>query len=102
MEDSSNGPDRFERGLEVLLVQMATLAEAQTRLTEAQTAQTVRSNDHEEAILDLEAEHRRLLTAQVVTADNLQQASAKLIEIEAKLNTLIEVVDDFIRRQPKQ
>ena len=68
IDHSSSRPHRFERGLEVLLDRMATLAEAQTRFTEGQTAQRVRSDDHE----------------------------------QAKLNGLIEVVNDFIRRQPKQ
>jgi exonuclease VII small subunit len=109
MQTNGDRLDRIERGIEALLNSMATLAdaqvklsEAQTRLSDAQTVQHKRSDDHEEAILDLEAEHRRLLAAQVITADNLAKITHRLEETDAKLNALIEVVDDFIRRQPKQ
>jgi hypoxanthine phosphoribosyltransferase len=52
-------------------------------------------NDHQEVLLDREEEHRRLLRARVLIADNLRETGEKL-------NALIAVVDDFIRRQPKQ
>ena len=59
-------------------------------------------NDHEDAILDVEAEHRRLLRAQVLIADELRETTAIQRESDKRLNALIAIVDDLIRRPPKQ
>jgi cytochrome P450 len=114
MEDSSsNRLDRIEGGLEIVAAHMGRLAEsqhklnaAQAKLAEAQAAQTQRSNDHEDAILGREAEHRRILRAQVLIAEELRELAAQRRQFERstdeRLNALIAVVDDFIRRQQKQ
>ena len=54
--------------------------------------------------LDHEEEHRRLLRAQVLIADDLRETVAaqrmteqRLAESTEKMNGLIAVVDDFIR-----
>jgi chromosome segregation ATPase len=81
----------------------------EARMREMQAKHEARMNDHEEVLLDHEDEHRRLLRAQVITADDLRETSAAhrrtevaLAEASEKLNGLIAVVDDFIRRQPRQ
>lgn len=115
--------DRIERIIESLAVKhdalTSTAAEYFGRLAQQQEAHEAsmremqikheaRMNDHEEALLDHEEEHRRLLRAQVLIADELRETSAAhrrteaaLAEASEKLNGLIAVVDDFIRRAPK-
>jgi hypothetical protein len=85
------------------------LAEHATRMAEMEARHQARLNDHEEALLDHEEEHRRLLRAQVLIADDLRETSAAhrrteqaLAEATEKLNGLIAIVDDLIRHQPKQ
>jgi cytochrome P450 len=114
MEDSSsNRLDRIERGLESVAAHTGRLAESQHKLNEAQAklanaqpAQPRRSNNREDPILDVEAEHRRLLRAQVLIAEELRELAAQRRQFERstdeRLNALIAVVDDFIRRQQKQ
>lgn len=92
---------------EAHLVEMQVKHEART--TEMHIKYGARLNDHEDALLDHEEEHRRLLRAQVLIADELRETSVaqrrteqNLAEATEKLNGLIAVVDDFIRRQPKQ
>jgi glycyl-tRNA synthetase beta subunit len=109
--------DRIERSIEALASTAAEffsrVAEQNTRMAEIQVKQESRMaeiqakhesrlNDHEEALLDHEEEHRRLLRAQVLIADELRETAAAQRETTEKLNGLIAVVDDFIRRQPKQ
>lgn len=116
--------DRIERIIEGLAAKhdalASTAAEFFSRLAQQQEAHegrmqeleakhAARLNDHEETLLDHEEEHRRLLRAQVLIADDLRETAAaqrkteqQLAETTEKLNGLIAVVDDFIRRQPKQ
>lgn len=56
---------------------------------------------HEEAILDLEAEHKRLLIAQVTMNETLNRITIKHEEGTEKLNALIQIVDEWMRRNPR-
>jgi hypothetical protein len=105
--------DRIERSLEALAstaadffsqmaAQNARMAEIQAQQATIQTQHTSRLNDHEETLLDHEEEHRRLLRAQVLIADELREIAAANREGQERLNALIAVVDDLIRRNPKQ
>jgi len=109
--------DRIERILESVAVKHDALASTaaeffsrladqqarhEARMAEIQAKHESRLNDHEEALVDHEEEHRRLLRAQVLIADELRETVAAQRETTEKLNGLIAVVDDFIRRQPKQ
>jgi division protein CdvB (Snf7/Vps24/ESCRT-III family) len=49
---------------------------------------------------DLEAEHRRLLVAQVVMVDSVQQLAEAQRHTDERLNALIAVVDGMVRRPP--
>ena len=62
-------------------------------------AQHVEANDraHEQFL----QEHQLLLRAQVVLADNMAKLDAKMLETTEKLDALIKVVDDLIRRDSK-
>ncbi len=71
-------------------------------MAEIQAKHEARLNDHEEVLLDPEEEHRKLLRAQALIADAQQRTEHARAEATEKLNGLIAVVDDFIRRQPKQ
>lgn len=130
MEDNSSTErlDRIERSIEALAstaagffaqlagqqaehqaAHEARMAEHEARMADIQAKHESRLNDHEEVLIDHEAEHRRLLTAQILTAADLRETAAvqkkteqQLAETTEKLNALIAVVDDFIRRQPKQ
>jgi hypothetical protein len=58
---------------------------------------------------DIEDEFRRLLRAQVVMVDNMGQLAAEQVKLaeqqrntEEKLHALIAVVDDIVRRTPRQ
>jgi chromosome segregation ATPase len=109
--------DRIERSIEALAATAAELfsqvaerqAEHEARMQELEAKHAARLNDHEETLLNHEEEHRRLLRAQVLIADDLRETAAaqrkteqQLAETTEKLNGLIDVVDDFIRRQPRQ
>lgn len=116
--------DRIERIIEDLAIKHEAVASTaaeyfsriaqreeahQARMAEIEAKHEARMNEHEEALLDHEEEHRRLLRAQVLIADELRETSVaqrrteqNLAEATEKLNGLIGVVDDFIRRQPKQ
>jgi|HubBroStandDraft_4_1064222.scaffolds.fasta_scaffold433559_2 hypothetical protein len=55
---------------------------------------------NERAHENFEREHKDLLTAQVVLTGHMDQLSVKMAEVTYKLNGLIGVMDDFIRRRP--
>jgi hypothetical protein len=46
------------------------------------------------------AEHKLLLTAQVVFQDNMNKLDLKMLETTEKLDALIHTVDEWTRRQP--
>jgi hypothetical protein len=46
------------------------------------------------------AEHKLLLTAQVVFQDNMNKLDLKMLETTEKLDALIHTVDEWIRHQP--
>ena len=46
------------------------------------------------------AEHKLLLTAQVVFQDNMNKLDLKMLETTEKLDALIHTVASWIRRQP--
>lgn len=105
--------DRIERNIEALTAtaaaffaqaaeQNARMAEQNARMAEIQARHGARLNDHEEVMAEIEADHRRLLRAQVLIADELRETAALARDTEKKLNALVAVVDDLIRRQPKQ
>jgi hypothetical protein len=54
---------------------------------------------NERAHENFEREHKDLLTAQVVLSGHMDELSVKLAEVTDKLNGLIGVVDDFIKRR---
>lgn len=45
-------------------------------------------------------QHKLLQAAQTVMSDHLNKLDLKLAEITGKLNALIQVVDDLVRRRP--
>lgn len=49
--------------------------------------------------IEFEEEHKRLLRAQVITADNLRDLSAAQLHTERRLDALIAVVDDLVRNR---
>jgi hypothetical protein len=49
---------------------------------------------------DLEDDFRRLLRAQVVMADSMRELADAQRNTEAKLNALIAIVDDIVRKRP--
>ena len=51
---------------------------------------------------DFEQEHRRLLTAQVLLTDEVRKLAEAQRHTDERLNALIAVVDDLIRREPRQ
>ena len=55
---------------------------------------------NERAHENFEREHKDLLTAQVVLSGHMDELSVKIAEVTDKLNGLIGVMDDFIRRRP--
>jgi hypothetical protein len=55
---------------------------------------------NERAHENFEREHKDLLTAQVVLSGHMDELSVKMAEVTDKLNGLIGVMDDFIRRRP--
>ncbi len=55
---------------------------------------------NERAHENFEREHKDLLTAQVVLTGHMDQLSVTMAEVTYKLNGLIGVMDDFIRRRP--
>jgi hypothetical protein len=55
---------------------------------------------NERAHENFEREHKDLLTAQVVLSGHMDELSVKMGEVTDKLNGLIGVMDDFIRRRP--
>jgi len=55
---------------------------------------------NERAHENFEREHKDLLTAQVVLSGHMDELSVKMAEVTDKLNGLIGVVDDIIRRPP--
>lgn len=78
-------------------------------MTEIQAKHEARLHNREGVLLDHEEEHRRLLRAQVLIADELRETSAAhrrtelaLAEATERLNALIAVVDETIRRPRKQ
>jgi len=56
---------------------------------------------NEEAHASFIAEHKILLTAQVLFQDSLQQLELKLAEATGKLDALIKIVDEWIRNNPR-
>jgi hypothetical protein len=48
--------------------------------------------------LDFEDEHKRLLRAQVIMADQLRELGAQQLHTNEKMHALISVVDDLVRR----
>jgi hypothetical protein len=59
--------------------------------------------------IEFEAEHKRLLTAQVVLTDRLHRLTEQVSELreaqkstDERMNALITVVDDIVRRPPPQ
>ncbi len=55
---------------------------------------------NERAHANFEREHKDLLTAQVVLSGHMDELSVKMAEVTDKLNGLIGIMDDFIRRRP--
>jgi hypothetical protein len=55
---------------------------------------------NERAHENFEREHKDLLTAQVVLSGHMDELSVKMAEVTGKLNGLIGVVNDTIRRPP--
>lgn len=102
--------DRIERSIEALTTTAAEFfgkladqqAQHEGRMAELEARHQARLNNHDEALLDYDEEHRRLLRAQVLIADELRETAAAQRETSEKLNGLIAVVDGFIRNQPKQ
>lgn len=120
---SSDRLDRIEAALESMTQVHARLARHLETVLEIQAEQAVQQSPHSEAIARIHEEHARyraelrdLLTAQVLLTDAQRQADVRLKDVAAKLtelaeaqrhtaerlNALIAVVDDFIRRQPRQ
>ena len=59
--------------------------------------------------IEFEREHQRLLTAQVVLTDRLDRLTIQVSELresqkhtDERMNALITVVDDIVRRRPPQ
>jgi hypothetical protein len=102
--------ERIERSIEALASTAAEFfgkladrqAQHETRMAEIEAKHQARLNEHKEALLDHEEEHRRLLRAQVLIADDLRETAALQRETTEKLNGLIAFVDGLIRKQPKQ
>ena len=95
MESSSNGGNRLDR-IEGIIEALAT-----------------RQADIEEAHIQIAAEHKRLLTAQVLLTDEVRKFQQRTEEkfqqladmqrsTDERLNTLIAIVDGLIRRPPPQ
>ena len=85
MAESTNGSgrlDRIERAIEALV--------------EAQRQHVEQSNEEHRKFRQ---DHQLLLTAQVVLTEQQKVTDMKMAETTEKLNALITVVDDFIRRQ---
>ena len=58
-------------------------------------AMATRQADFEDAV---RAEHKRLLTAQVLLTDEVRKLAEAQIHTDERLNALIAVVDDLVRR----
>ena len=56
---------------------------------------------NEDAHASFIAEHKMLLTAQVIFQESLQQLEIKQAETSEKLNALIKIVDEWIRNNPR-
>ena len=85
--------DRVEAILETLAQRQAEFAEG---LTEIKGITQVLAS----ARADFEEEHRRLLRAQVVMVDSVQQLAEVQRHADERMNALIAVVDGMVRRPP--
>ena len=56
---------------------------------------------NEEAHASFIAEHKMLLTAQVIFQDSLQQLEIRQAETSEKIDALIKIVDEWIRNNPR-
>ncbi|HXP84352.1 MAG TPA: hypothetical protein VN841_06510 [Bryobacteraceae bacterium] len=77
----------------------------QSRLDRLEGLMELRINDH----LQFEQEHKKLLTAQVLLTERVEDTRAMIRELaesqrhsDERLNALIAVVDDLVRKRPPQ
>jgi len=92
--------DRIERMLELHV-------ESNQRAHEEFEQRLQRSNEGFDRRLDrqreeFDREHKVLLTAQVLLVGHMRELDVKMAETTDKLNGLIAVIDDFIRRNGKE
>lgn len=71
-------------------------AEGSSRLDRIEAAMELFIADHEE----FRNEHKNLLRSQVLMQDHLEKLAKAQTTTEDRLNALITVVDDLVRRRP--